>query len=415
MSSTGRCGTNPAPTLCVDQRHPALQAVNPAKSPTFLQRVRSLARASLDRRSFRSWIALVSLTVLVVLLAACSAQDDGAASTDSALGVKGRWSPPSDVLAVGAKVRVAYEDAPKWTGTAACGGKLKAGGHKLGEYLLDHFSDVSSVGGYACRRNTADSSRMSVHGTGRALDVFIPTANGAADNTKGDKVANWLVTHAQRIGVQLVIWDHSIWRANGTNDAVYGGPVPHIDHIHVELTNAASALSTPWFSDPSDGADASTTTTTDDGGTDDDATTDGGVAADGGAPSTDAGTTSASDAGSTKDAAPGDPANDDGAQDPPDADVAAPPSTGSLDPAAPSDGLASAADDPGETNSLPDVPASKHRSSATTYAESMPNSGCSAAPRAPLHHAGGSLALVLGLAGVIAARLRRKRTEPLSS
>jgi hypothetical protein len=387
----------------VDQRCPDRNAANPAKTRSFL-------RLDLDRTSPPSWIALVALILLVVLAAACSSPNDGAASTDSALGVKGRWVPEADVLAAGAKVRIAYEDAPKWTGKTACGGQLLAGGHKLGEYLLDHFSDVTSVGGYACRRNTADASRMSVHGTGRALDVFIPTLNGGADNTKGDKVANWLVTHAQRIGVQLVIWDHSIWRANGTNDAVYGGPVPHVDHIHVELTNEASALSTPWFSDPSDGADASTTTTSDGG--DDDAAADGGVDDVDAAPSADAGTTPSVDAGSKKDAAPGDPANDDGAQDAPDSGPADPAVTGSLDPAAPSDGLASAADDPGETNSLSDVPASKHRSSSTNdYAESMPNSGCSAAPRDPhpLHRTGGSLALVFGLAALVAGRLRRKR------
>jgi hypothetical protein len=351
----------------------------------------------------------------VVLVAACSSQDDGAASEDSALAMKGRWTPPSDVLAFGATVRVAYEDAPKWTSAAACGGKLLPGGHALGEYLLDHFSDVSSVGGYACRRNTADSSRMSVHGTGRALDVFIPTSNGAADNSKGDKVANWLVMHAQRIGVQLVIWDHSMWRANGTNDAVYGGPVPHIDHIHVELTTAASALKTPWFSDMSDAPDAATTTA--DAAADAADAADATDTADGDAPSADAGatgTTGTTDAGSKKDAAPVDPSNDDGAMDAPDAATAAPPSAGSVDPSAsdaPSDGLASAADDPGETDSLPDVPASKHRSSSATDAngDPVPNAGCSAAPGArenePLRGAGASLALALGLA----AWLRRKR------
>ena len=382
-----------------------------------MRRGLSAGRAALDRRSVGSWIALVALVVFVAGVAACASRDDSAASDDSALGAKGRWSPPSDVLAAGAKVRIAYEDAPKWTGTAACGGQLKAGGHKLGEYLLDHFSEVSSVGGYACRRNTADSSRMSVHGTGRALDVFIPTSNGAADNGKGDKVANWLVMHAQRIGVQLVIWDRSIWRANGTNDAAYGGPVPHIDHIHVELTNAASALSTPWFSDMSDAPDAGVATA--DSGADDDATTrdvaDGGDTADGEVAKSDAGTTGpkAPDAGPTKDAAPADPSNDDGAQDPPDAATAAPPSTGSVAPPGsddPSDGLASAADDPGETDSLPDVPASKHRSTSATDAngDPVPNAGCSAAPRnenEPRSGTGGALALALGLA----AWLRRKR------
>lgn len=408
--------------MYVDQRHRPVARVNIAELHGFLQRAQVAGRGSLDRRSVRSWIARVGLTLFVVLVAACSSRDEGAVSGDSALGVKGRWSPPSDVLAAGAKVRIAYEDAPRWTGATACSGQLEPGGHKLGEYLLDHFSDVSSVGGYACRRNTADSSRMSVHGTGRALDVFIPTSNGAADNGRGDKVANWLVMHAQRIGVQLVIWDRSIWRANGTNDAAYGGPVPHVDHIHVELTSAASALSTPWFSDMSDAPDPATTTAA--GGTDDDASTsdssdsrdspDSRDAAQGDAMAPDPGTT---DAGTKKDAAPVDPSNDDGAQDPPDAAPAAAPSTGSVAASgsdAPSDGLASAADDPGETDSLPDVPASKHRSASASATDAngdpIPNAGCSAAPRAgsgnePLRSTGGALALALGLA----AWLRRKR------
>ena len=401
--------------MYVDQRHPRPSTGNLAETRGFIGLARAAGRAGLDRRSLPSWIALVGLSVFVALVAACSSGGDGAASDESALGVKGRWAPPSDVLAAGTKVRITYEDAPKWTGTAACGGSLKAGGHKLGEYLLDHFADVSSVGGYSCRRNTADSSRMSVHGTGRALDVFIPTSNGAADNGKGDKVANWLVFHAQRIGVQLVIWDHSIWRANGTNDAPYGGPVPHIDHIHVELTNAASALTTPWFSDMSDAPDS---------GADDDASSadggTGGGSTDGATSAADAGSTvttgtTTPDAGAKKDAAPVDPADDDSAQDKPDSATAAPADPGSVAPSGsgdPSDGLTSAADEPGETDSLPDVPASKHRTTSGSATDAngdpVPNAGCSAAPRngsAPVPGTAGILALGLGLA----AWLRRKR------
>jgi hypothetical protein len=396
--------------MCVDQRHPRLEPSNLAKPQGFVRRTWVAGRASLDRRTLRSWIALAGLTVFIALLAGCAGTEDSTGSGESALGVKGRWAPPSDVLTAGAKVRVAYEDAPKWTGTAACGGQLKAGGHKLGEYLLDHFSEVSSVGGYSCRRNTADSSRMSVHGTGRALDVFIPTSNGAADNGRGDKVANWLVLHAQRIGVQLVIWDRSIWRANGTNDAAYGGPVPHIDHIHVELTNAASALATPWFSDMGDAPDAAA---------DDDASTaDGGSGSADGAPSAgDAGSTgtATADAGAKKDASPVDPANDDSAKDAPDSSTAAAPGAGSVPPSGsddPSDGLTSAGDEPGETDSLPDVPASKHRTTSSSATDAngdpVPNAGCSATPRnrsAPGPGTAGSLALALGLA----VWLRRKR------
>jgi hypothetical protein len=383
--------------MYVDQRHATLDSVKPLETQGFLRRTLPFPLLDLDRRTLRSWIALVALSAFVAVVAACSSPNEGAASSQSALAESGRWALPASVSTIGAKVRVAYDEAPKWTGSAACTGKLKPGGHKLGEYLIEHFNAVASVGGYACRRNTADSSRMSVHGTGRALDVFIPMAGGAADNGQGDKVANWLVLHAQRIGVQLVIWDKTIWRANGRNDGAYGGPNPHADHIHVELTIEAAAMSTPWFSDMGDGDGGAA-----DGGADDEDrenATDGGRANDGS-------TGTQTDPGTTEDDASIDP-TDDGQQYDAGTSAQPPPIKGD-----PSDGLESAGDAPGETDSLPDVPKPKRRAStsgSTTGDEPTPNSGCSAAPRSS-GTTSGTLALVLGLA--LVSRLRRRTRRP---
>ena len=87
------------------------------------------------------------------------------------------------------------------------------------------------------------------HGTGRALDVFIPLDKGKADNGKGDEVANWLVKNAEKIGVQLVIWDRTMWvAANSGEKAVgYTGPHPHHDHIHLELNIDGAERRTPFF------------------------------------------------------------------------------------------------------------------------------------------------------------------------
>ena len=379
----------------MDTRHLPPDSNKSSESLDFAGRESLSGLLRLDPSRARSWITVVGLGVFLAVAAACSGPSEDSASNESALAESGRWAPPAEVLAIGRTVRVTYDEAPRWTNSAACGGKLLPGGHKLGEYLLDHFPVVTSVGGYACRRNTADSSRMSVHGTGRALDVFIPTTGGAADNGQGDTLANWLVTHAKQIGVQLVIWDRSVWRSNGTNTGAYTGPNPHIDHIHVELTNEAAALTTPWFSTMDD-EDASTG----DSGT---------PRRDGGTTRPDSGTETP-DAGDYQgDAATGDPADDDHIDDEPDAADAAPDakkappsSTGT-----PSDGLPSEGDGPGETDSLPDVPSTSRKKSPSTEIEATPNGGCSAAPRsqAPLGSLGGTMALGLGLA----ALLRRKR------
>lgn len=188
---------------------------------------------------------------LVAAAVACSKGDDATTSDEELSSAKaGRWVLPKDVAAIGVRTRLAYDDAPAWS-AKSCTGKLKSGANKLGEYLRDNYGAVKSVGGYACRPNTANKSQMSVHGTGRALDVFIPKTSGGANNTKGDPVANFLVENGAAIGVQLVIWDRTIWQANGKNDKAYGGPHPHDDHIHVELTEEAAAMKTAWFKDPS--------------------------------------------------------------------------------------------------------------------------------------------------------------------
>lgn len=360
------------------------------------------AVADLDHGRGRRWIAMVGLAVLVAIFAACSAVDETADSA-SALAQSQRWTLPSDVLTTGGAVRLTYDGAPLWTGTRACSGRLKTGSRLLGEYLLDQYAVVTSVGGYACRRNTADRSRMSVHGTGRALDIFIPKKDGTADNARGDRLANWLVSNAARIGVQLIIWDRTVWRANGTNDARYTGPHPHDDHIHVELTNAGGAASTMWFKDVQGSSEA---------GTSSDAT----------APRNDAGGSTRADA-STADAGsdpgdPGDPgepepepsepdaASDGGASEPPgESSDEAPPNSET--------GWETPEGESGEADSLGPSTSNRRRPAVTEDDEPAASSGCSAVPsRASLAVSGldrAALGSAVALGIGIVLRRRRKR------
>lgn len=426
MSSTVSPGTNPAPTTYVDQRHATLEAPKSHENAGFPGRFLLAPLLDLDRRTAKSWITLVALSVFVALVAACSGVEEGTGSSQSAIAQAGRWKLPASVLTVGAKVRLDYDEAPKWTGTAACGAGLKTGGRKLGTYLRGKFTVITSVGGFACRKNTADSSRMSVHGTGRALDIFIPRVGGAADNGQGDKVANWLVTNAQKIGVQLVIWDRSIWRANGTNDSAYGGPHPHDDHIHVELTNEGGAATTAWFLDMTDDSDddAGTSTRADAGTTDTDTDTDTDDDDDAGtvtpAPrdsgtadaNKDAGATSPpKDAGQQDSAAPADPSDEEPEADPPSSSPEPKGDTLPEEPSEESDGFESADDEPGERDSLPDAPRSKRKSSSTLDGVPDENAGCSAAPVGTTSHPGSAIGTALAVALGLAAMRRRRKTE----
>jgi len=160
------------------------------------------------------------------------------------------WVLPPDVRAAGEAQHVRYDSPPAWAGDPGnCSRTFTAGAQDLRQHILATFPGVSSIGGYACRANTANPSETSVHGDGRALDIMIPLVNGGANSTVGDPIANWLVRNAQVLGMQYLIWNRVRWSGSrsGRKDALYGGPNPHIDHIHAELNRDGARRQTAWF------------------------------------------------------------------------------------------------------------------------------------------------------------------------
>jgi hypothetical protein len=219
----------------------------------------NLARARIDRslssfeprpslaHRLRGGLGAFALIALAAIAAGCSASDEDTGTSADEL--SGGWILPSAVAEIGEGVSIHYENPGAWNGGRGCSGKFRDGSRALGRELMTRFGQIKSIGGYACRRNTANSANISVHGTGKALDIFIPMKGGSANSALGDPVANWLVVHSVEIGVQYIIWNRTQWRANGTNTARYTGPVPHIDHIHAEITEKAARLQTPFFNE----------------------------------------------------------------------------------------------------------------------------------------------------------------------
>jgi hypothetical protein len=124
--------------------------------------------------------------------------------------VAGAWSPPPDVVATADQQAVDYDGAPPYDGGANCSGGSTPGARVLRDVLIAHYAQIGSIGVYNCRV-IAGSNSMSMHGVGRALDIMIPTIAGDANNTAGDDIAHWLMQNAEMLGLQLIIWDHSIW------------------------------------------------------------------------------------------------------------------------------------------------------------------------------------------------------------
>jgi hypothetical protein len=150
-----------------------------------------------------------------------------------------RWRIPASVLASGARARFAYDGFDRCVGNLLPpASALKA---NLGVQFRASIASTSRGGprieGLNCRA-VRGSDRASIHGTGRALDVFVPMVRGDADNGKGDRIASYLISNAAALGVQLVIWDRTIWQV-GRGESEYRGDASHRDHIHVELTREA--------------------------------------------------------------------------------------------------------------------------------------------------------------------------------
>ncbi len=196
-------------------------------------------------RSGRLFIALSA----IALVCSCADMESPTDTRRQGLAQSGPWSVPPDIEALASNYgSIGYTGAGPWVGTSGCSGGFTDGGQVLKDWVLAHYPQVEAVGGYACRPIVGNSSQMSVHGTGRAIDIHIPLDGGQADNGLGDPIANYLVEHADEMGIQMVIWDRWMWSTSREPySRSYGGAHAHHDHLHVELTPEASRMETPWF------------------------------------------------------------------------------------------------------------------------------------------------------------------------
>ncbi len=195
-----------------------------------------------------SSLALVAFSISIGCGSGYSSYDEALGQVQQPLTVPGPWQIPGDVRAVGDTQSVTYTGAGPWVGSSGCYGNLSPGAGEMREFLYQAFPALWHIGGYACRSIRGNDSVMSVHATGRALDLHVNLEGGDADNGSGDPVGNWLIVHAEEIGIQYIIWDQWTWGAHrdpGSKDRAYGGQSPHKDHLHIELSSLAGERARP--------------------------------------------------------------------------------------------------------------------------------------------------------------------------
>ena len=166
-----------------------------------------------------------------------------------ALAIAGRWQPSASAEQRGQTADVPITEAGPWRGEAvSCSGTFTEGAQAVREWVFAHWPQVTDVQGYSCRPINGNANSTSIHAVGRALDIFIPLDEGEADNELGDPLANYLMEHAEEMGIQRVIWDRTIWTA-GRASYEYGGAHPHHDHLHIELSVPGGERDAPFFRD----------------------------------------------------------------------------------------------------------------------------------------------------------------------
>lgn len=197
--------------------------------------------------------------------------EPGLASED--VRIPGDWDPPESVRTVSDPQYVPVVEPPHIAPDGYCPSPgvfttcvhpaciaSHAGTTEIANYIFGRWSFAHNSGTYGCRRNSNPRSRdeLSVHAIGRAIDIGLPMDGGDADNTLGDEIANYLITHAEHIGVQRVIWDGIYWNGSRRNRhftemcdtvAECDGTVPdhHTNHIHLEVSVAAGDRDTEFF------------------------------------------------------------------------------------------------------------------------------------------------------------------------
>jgi hypothetical protein len=164
----------------------------------------------------------------------------------------GRYAPPESVAESGRQQagNISYDDADRCIGT---GTPILDGTDRLARFLRDNFSGANRYDSTVYCRPVRGGSSLSMHATGRAIDLYIPTIGDEADNAAGDPVANYLIQNATTLGVQYFIWDKTQFNTSRGYTEDYcsgrcwehgGGKHPHHDHLHIELSkHSANNLS----------------------------------------------------------------------------------------------------------------------------------------------------------------------------
>jgi len=197
-----------------------------------------------------------------------------------------RWRPSAEELAAGDQQHVKYDPFPR---AEQVNGRtqlsISPGIRRITAHLRSIFPGIQGLSLYGRSRPIVSqeaidaalaagrprpgmliTGRLDPHQAGRAADLMIPRIRAPRGSKEwsipnlevGNPIAAYLMANAEVFGIQYFIWARTQWQADSRpgRKATHYTSHPtgeaaerfdHTDHIHMELTSAASQLIAPFF------------------------------------------------------------------------------------------------------------------------------------------------------------------------
>ncbi|MGW4356842.1 peptidoglycan DD-metalloendopeptidase family protein [Nocardia sp. NPDC004582] len=130
---------------------------------------------------------------------------------------------------------------------------------RLVRSIASAFPEIQSIGGWR------ESDPYPDHPSGRAADLMIPNYNSGDGKMLGDKVADYVLAHAEDFHVEYIIWRQTYRTPAGDSKVLEdrgGDTANHMDHVHVSVSGGGY----PDGSTPITGAPGVTANPTSPGG-----------------------------------------------------------------------------------------------------------------------------------------------------
>lgn len=126
---------------------------------------------------------------------------------------------------------------PPWEPATHCTAGPQPGALALMRWFLEEYGNKGgyNLGIYNCR-TVRGGSTTSCHGEGRACDLGFPVGD-----PDGNDCLNTLLRRPGSLGIQAIIYERRIYSRLSPSGRAYTGAVPHLDHLHVELTRESAA------------------------------------------------------------------------------------------------------------------------------------------------------------------------------